>query len=654
MLAALLPLMAIASVQDRVISVHDLIASFDTAEARYTAADELGKTIVYLHARGADIEAIKQKLATSLSAGWRRTDSGFRLERSSKQLSDLKDKEVDSRADAIRQYQEILRKKLTDTDTVEKRMSAALQSIVRFQEKYRNTSPGDFKWDTELPTDWVLFSAIVQADAKELASLSLQRGLELSNRPSGEQRGLNNQVQKALAEYERDRIELSDFAAHILDATIGGPMRSNIEQRITQAVKPFKLRTVIAGFARSSDSIGCGLYLYDDAGNIYDQSVVWIPTHAIPRSRIAVPASLTATYTLRQETFAISSLGFEYVKSPKPETVRPMIGVDPLVATEPLLGAVADIAKKPFLAVLDDRLLSDVGEFGGREKFVSQFVRKAEEHGLVDQVADEEWMLLRPKYLLDCEARRLNREELREFMSKTVDAGFVRIEDHARVIAASGTLPMNACLDAVFSFLNRSGYVLVKQDNYMEDMPCRVMAEIIRLRGERLERPIEIPVTSLSSSGKDFVSKWARRGVAALESLPGFSHSSLERNANEAMPGGIPADAMVRLTPYTDEFIGLLDNWPLSYAAETIATFCVWNSKTPEQFLTRSFHYGKRRAIKLEVIVRSGLVLQDSFAEAAESAKAMDSYRQLPAEFRQELDRAYEDAKRRNGIGGLN
>jgi hypothetical protein len=140
-------------------------------------------------------------------------------------------------------------------------------------------------------------------------------------------------------------------------------------------------------------------------------------------------------------------------------------------------------------------------------------------------------------------------------------------------------------------------------------------------------------------------------GVSTLESLPGFEHTALERNGDEAMPAGLPANASIRITPYIDEFIGLLDNWPLPYEVEAIATFCVWNKKTPEQFLARPFHYGKRRAIKLEAEVRTGLVLKDSFAEASPSARAMNSFGELPEETKIKLKLAYEEAKKTIGDG---
>jgi hypothetical protein len=361
---ALLTALIIAPVQDRAISVTEFIKGFDTDSVRHVASKEIGDNIIFVHAPDQSADEIKKKLATALAATWRKTDTGFRLERPPAQAKELERKEAAERAKIFTEYKETLRRKVADHQTAESRANAALQSLLKFQEKYRISRPDAFKPETDMPADWLLFSILDKIDPAEIASQPFGYGRQLSDKPVGKQGQLPSGTTQFIADYERDRREMADFADTILNATAEGPMSDWIKERVENVRKPRALDRVLFQFGRGSESFNVGLFLFDSAGEIFTSSSIWTPTFKVP-ARLEVPYQLSAEFTDVQRAFVESAYGYKFIRDPHPEAIDKIMGVEPLCSTEPLFRELARHKAKPFIAVLDDRLLAAVDRATG-------------------------------------------------------------------------------------------------------------------------------------------------------------------------------------------------------------------------------------------------------------------------------------------------
>ena len=292
---------------------------------------------------------------------------------------------------------------------------------------------------------------------------------------------------------------------------------------------PITAAVVIAA-AAANDSLTVGVFIYNAEGDIFDQSVIWIPSVKV-EARIEVPTGLTAELNDVQFSFVDTAYGYAFVRDPHPEGIDKIMGAEPLCALEPLFSKFTEFRAKPLIAVLDDRLLQAVDTATGRIKNVGSFVHSAEDLGALSVHKDDSWTLLRPKYLLDTEARRFDRSAIAPYLEATKKAGYETIEAHIAVNAATPQSYIPLPLP-IFSQLDRSGYVLVREPNLYLPRASRVLQPILKLRGGVPPETLEIPASSLPSSVRNEILRWARNGAASLQARPGQTASSLELNGN--------------------------------------------------------------------------------------------------------------------------
>lgn len=646
---ALLTALVIAPVQDRAISVAEFIKGFDTESVKHVASKEVGDNIIFVHAPDKSADEVKKKLATALTATWRKRDTGFRLERPQAQAKELERKEAGERAQIFKEYKETLRRKVAEHQTAESRANAALQSLLKFQEKYRISRPDAFKPETEMPADWLMFSILDKVDPAEIASLPFTYGRQLSDKPVGEQRQLPSAATQFIADYERDRLEMEDFADTILNATAEGPMSDWIKDRVENFRKPRSLGRVLFQFGRSSESFNVGLFLFDSAGEIFTSSSIRTPTFKVP-DRFEVPYQLSAEFTDVQRAFVESAYGYKFIRDPHPEAIDKIIGVEPLCSTERLFRELARQKAKPFIAVLDDRLLAAVDRGTGSIKSVSSFVQKAEDMGALTTLENAEWIILRPPYLLDTEWRRFDRSAIKPFLESTKKAGYVTIEGHIAVNGASrySYVPLP---EYISIYLDNNGYVLVSQTNRYISPMSRVIKDVLKLRGGLPREPTDVPVSALTLAGRAELLRGAIGGAASLEARPGQTATSLERNGNYALPDGLRADSIVRIIPITAGCVGLRQPFPNAYSAEELGWACGSYRKSPTEMMADSFWYGERRGVRVEMLLTPKAMLSSEYFESAGEMKEMKGYSSLPAEFRKEVEKAYEEAQKFFGGG---
>ena len=644
---SLLVTLVIVPVQDRAISVAEFIKSFDDEKVKHTASKQMGEHIIFVHAPDQPSDEIKTKLAEALSASWRKTETGFRLERTQKQAGDLKAEQTAELAAHFREYQLGLRKKLQENVTAEQRANAALRSLLAFQEKYRISRPTAFQPETELAADWVLFSLLSKIDPKEIAAFPLYEGLQLSNKPSGQQLPFPAGSTDLIDTYVRDRSEISDFSQTMLDVIGEGPMSDWITDQINRAKRDSTLERVIVSYGRSSEMFSAGAFFFDTEGKIFDSSTAWIPSIR-PNERIDVPQDLAAELSDVQRQFIEPATGYSFVNNPRPGAIDKVIGIEPLCATEPLFKALGERIAKPLIAVLDDRLLEAMDHRSGHKQSVAPFIRKAEDHGSIQAIADGEWLYFRPRYLIDSAARRVDRNTLLQFLASTKKAGFITIDAHIALYAASPN-PGAIVLQSILHFVDRNGYVQVSEkDRYLIDA-SRLARELIKLRGGVPRDTIELPASSLSSQARESLWKWARSGVASLEPRPGHQPTDIERNANVALRGEVPSTAVVRISPVSAGSVGTNVPYPNTYSAEELGQACAGYRKPPNVMMEGNYFFGKRNGLLLEVFLTRELMLTNRYLETAHEMKEMRGYDALPADFRQEVERAYEDARKTLG-----
>ncbi len=646
---SLLVTLVIIPVQDRAISVTEFIKGFDTESVKHVASKEIGDNIIFVHAQDKSADEIKKKLATALSATWRKTDTGFRLERPQTQAKELERKEAAERAKIFAEYKETLRKKLAEHQTAESRANAALQSLLKFQEKYRISRPDAFKPETDMPADWLLFSILDKIDPVEIASQPFAYGRQLSNKPFGEQRQLPSGTTQFILDYERDRLEMADFADTILNATAEGPMSDWIKEQVEDVRQPRSLERVLFQFGRGSESFNAGIFLFDSSGEIFTSSSIWTPTFRVP-DRFEVPYQLTAEFTDVQRAFVESAYGYKFIRDPHPEAIDKIMGVEPLCSTEPLLRELAKHKAKPLIAVLDDRLLSAIDRATGSIKNVSSFVQKAEDTGAITTLENAEWIILRPPYLLDTEWRRFDRSAIKPFLDSTKKAGYVTIEGH---IAVNGASPYSyiPLPEYIGIYLDNNGYVLVSETNRDISATSRVVKDVLKLRGGLPREPTEVPVSALSLAGRAELLRGAIGGAASLEARPGQTATSLERNGNYALPYGLRADSVVRIIPITAGCVGLKQPFPNAYSAEELGWACGSYRKSPTEMMADPYWYGERRGVQVEMLLTPKAMLSSEYFESAGEMKEMKGYSSLPAEFRKEVEKAHEEAHKFFGGG---
>ena len=641
---SLIATLVIAPVQDRAISVAEFIKSFDSETIKHVASKEMGEHIIFVHAPNQRAEEIKAKLAEALSASWRKTETGFRLERTQRERNSLEKSEADDRARIFEEFQTTVRKTLQENTTAEQRANSALKSLLALQEKYRTSRPTAFKPETELPADWLLSALIDKLKPHEIASVAFGEGIQRSDKPAGAQLALEPGFQSAIAAYLRDRREVYDFADTILSQTANGPMSEWIAKQIDGIRKPEQIDRVLFQFGRGSLEFFLGVFIYNTAGEIFESTSIWVPMIA-GVIRLEIPTALTAELDDVQYAFVSPTYGYAFIRNPQPQGIEKIMGVEPLCAVEPLFTKIAGTKGKPTIAVLDDRLLSAATAVGGQLKNVSDFVRRAEDEGSLSILQDESWLVLRPRYLLDTAARRFDRTSIQPFLESTKRAGCETIESHILIIAATpySYIPLPL---PIFTQSDKSGYVLVKETNQYLPVASRATNEILKLRGGVPKETFELPVASLPSAAKSEILKWARGGAATMQARPGQTPSSLELNGNFAVPNGLRADSIIRVVPSLEGCVGLKEPFPNSYTAEELGWMCAGMQKPPAEVVTAPLWYGQRRKLRVEILLTPKAMLSNEYYESASEMKEMRGYESLPENFRKEVEKAYEEMRK--------
>ena len=378
---SLLAVLVVAPVQDRAISVEEFIKSLDTETVKHVASKEMGGHIIFVHAPYQNEEGIKLKLAEALAASWRKTETGFRLERTQQQANALEKKEIEERTNLYTDLIRTLSTKVKDNATPEQRANAALQNLIAHQERFRTTRPSSFHQETEFPADWLLFSLVEKLDPKVIASIEFRsNGLSLSSKPVGGQGELPAGSSSLIGAYLRDRRELSDFSETILSSVGDGPLTSWIEQRMQSIRSQHSIERVMMHVGRFSHRFGAGIQLFDETGEIFDYATITMLPPA-PKNRLDLPSGLTAELNKTQLAFAGNTYGYAYIRDPHPGAIDLIIDAEPLCATEPLFKKVADHFSMPTIVVLDDRLLDAMEKGAGNVRNVATFVAKAEDLG---------------------------------------------------------------------------------------------------------------------------------------------------------------------------------------------------------------------------------------------------------------------------------
>ncbi|MEO7453658.1 MAG: hypothetical protein ABIV13_02715 [Fimbriimonadales bacterium] len=645
----LIAVFVIAPVQDRAISVAEFIKSFDTESVKHVASKEMGEHIVFVHAPDQPSEEIKTKLAEALSASWRTTETGFKLERTQSQANQLVAAEVAATTKVLKEYQDTLRKKLSEHQTAESRANAALQTLLKHQERFRNTRPSSFNEEINVAADWLIFSILTKLDPNDLASLSLGQALQLASKPIGDQRPMPPGSADLLNTYERDRRELADFSDTIMGAVGEGPLTSWISQRLKGIREPHATERVLVGIERYSQTVFARLLIYNSLGGLSDWAYVGSPTYTND-NRLDVSTSLTAELNEVQRAFVDPVYNYTFIRDPHPAAIDKIMDIEPLSALDPLFRELAKFKSKPLIIVLDDELLEAVDRSTGSIKNISAFIQKAEDFGAISILENADWILLRPSYLLDSEVKRFDRRAIRPFLESTKKAGYVMIEGHISVGAGAprnyNPLPGNIC-----AYLDRNGYVLVSEIYQNVPTASRVIRDVLKLRGEIPPTQIEVPIASLSSDVRTELLGWARGVQATLQARPGQSPSELELDGIYAMATGLRADSVVRIIPITAGCVGLKDPFPSAYSASELGDICVGFRKPPAEMMAGTYWYGERRGVRMEILLTPKAMLTNEYFESAGEMKEMRGYNSLPEEFRKQVETSYEEKRRLRGGG---
>ena len=639
---SLLAILVVAPVQDRAISVAEFIKSFDDDKNRHTASKEMGEHIIFVHAPDQSSDEIRSRLAEALSASWRKTESGFRLERTNAQGEFLAKHEAEEREKLFRSFQEALRKRLADNPSSEERANAALQSLRDLQERYRSTSPTSYTPATDFAADWLLYSLIEVIDPAAIAALPLMADIQFSNKPVGSLRPLPNGALNVLRIYGRDRREIKDFSQTLLEAA-EGPMSGWIKSRVESVSADKELDSVILQIGRSSNEFNAGVIVLDNKGEYFDAAFQFFPSLE-PKDRLNLSSLITAELNGVQRIFAETSYGYSFTRNPQADAIDRVVGIEPLCTTEPLFNAIALSTSRPLIAVLDDRLLEAAKATPGHIKDVARFVRYAEDDGSLTWSNNNGWDVLRPRYLLDTEVRRFDRSGLRPFLEAVRKAGFETIEAHVD-FAAAAPLDANPVVTAVLGHLNRNGYVLV-QEELAPTWMARVVRDATKLRGTRASDLTELPLTSLSAERRSEILDRARNALANLQPRPNTNPTPLEMNGDYALPNGLYADSNLRIVPSSEGCIGLSIPFPRAYDAQEFGYTCALSKKSPAVMIAGPFWYGRRRTIQVEINLTKNGMIRCKYRESADSIVEIQTYESLPAEFRREAERYYDEARK--------
>jgi hypothetical protein len=646
---ALLTALIIAPVQDRAISVAEFIKGFDTESVRHVASKEIGDNIIFVHAPDQSADDIKKKLATALTATWRKTEAGFRLERPQAEANRLKATEVAATARVLKEFQDTLRKKLADHHTAESRANFALQTLLKHQELFQATRPSSFNEELNVAADWLVFSILTRLDPNDIASLDLGQTLQLASKPVGSQRAMPKDSAELFEIYERDRRELAEFSDTMVTTIGQGPLTGLVRDRLNGIREPHALERVIVGLGRYTKTAFARLFMYDEQGRLFDWSYVRSPAYNNDK-RLDVSTSLTAELNEVQRAFIESDYKYSFIRDPRPGAIEVIMDIEPLSAVDPLFRELSRSKSVPLIAVLDDRLLGAVDRATGSIKNVSAFIRKAEDMGVISILENGDWLLLRPAYLFDSEARRFDRSVIKPFLEATRKAGYVTIERHISVGAGSPSdyspLPGHIC-----AYLDRNGYVLVSEINQYIPAVSQIFQDALKLRGGIPHEQIDVPVASLSPAARAALLSWAMGPQATLQARPSQSPSQLELNGIYAMANGHRADSVVRIIPITAGCVGLKDPFASAFSASELADICVGFRKRPAEMMANPYWYGERRGVRMEVLLNPKVMLSNEYFESASEMKEMKGYSSLPTEFRKEVERSYEDALK--GRGGL-
>lgn len=618
---------------------------------KLSCAPEHANEIVVLRFKNKPLSTVRKKLAFAIDAEWKQNQSEFVLQRPEARAKEIAAQAAELRAKSINAFLDKVREKLKATPTAYER----IQAFMKIPESGNLDAP----WQAS-PAGYYLLQIWLDLGPVAIASATGDTVLTYSDTPNSAQKQLPEAAMKHLSQMQEELTQLADEAK---DDPKAATYMKNFGYRVARPMK------TIVKLAAQGSSYRIWMVAYGAAGErLYSvlQSSMNFGTNAY-----AAPDELGKRAPAENMNLTGLQKEFERVREPHaeysafgekqertqatPQLIEAILNpekIDPLDfwSTEAMLAWAKD---KDICVCLPDRfdfatrscLLP--GKFQlGKLKAISEPV------GGLKVVPEPDWLLGRSTNAPATEKARFNRKALGRFLR-------ANYENKAEAIVPTANYMFEAGKSAVFfgfwSTYRKTLWRLgVEPMADGESHPYETWALLgsLKLSVPEMERGASITFGGATPRQKQFMTTLAMGGY--LESEPDANLRDIQTEPTEWMEKG--------LDPQTTFVVLGVQQYAVQRVKKEIFPGVIDRVRTAEEFGRASSNWPKfdlsqygdvNLGIRSRLLTRFkptfGLYFEDPFDLRFEPVGKPVKASELPPDFLQAAERAYREAKKKNG-----
>lgn len=639
------------------------------------ASHELRDEIVVVRARNTTLAQVTENLAETMDAEWVKGEGTLVLTRpAATKIENLRrDELLHSRG-----FEKLLSQVRTDVQRVESTSSRARAAYDAFLRVARDHAVADhnspFDPNSRMPVDWLLSELLIRMGGERLAALPCGPPVVFSDLPTPSQRRFPERSSDLLAQFvETEHLAIRLFEG--LDPKLAGDLSLQIflqGMRLSGGVGKFNLLI----HRLSTDQVWCLLAVYDPNGTRKGTSVRILNAE---RSK----GDLDLGDPPPDGTFALPTVSAEYlgqlrdVKLLRPtvqatpalrQVIETPTQFDPLgTVVGPTLIAIAEVKGCNLLAHVGDDAL-DAVDATEPEKGVSMglALSRFESLGYRSKLSGT-WLRITPDSIERTIRERTPRPALQRFVRAVVANGKVGLRDYAKLFAEVEYAPLDLAMRTV-ALTPCLGVRKPRQRSLSFPRALlRLLGSIEDTAWSELMAGRSIDISRAPEHVRSALLDWCGQSLTVGERESGANPSpaDLRLTGTEAMPRGIAPGTLFSATQKAETVVtipGYLQDSSQSLPLLDAAEIGNWTSGIVragwadglEDALDGILQVGEVDKWTFSVRPGGGVVFQNHFLveDRFSLAKPYVSG-ELPAEFRQAVQKAYDGRMKAHGGAGF-
>ncbi len=658
------------------ISIGRLCAELqERTHVELTASKELRDEIVVIRAKNSTLAQVTENLAEAMDAEWVKVKETLVLRRTA--ATEVENRRRDELLHR-RGFDKLLSQVRSDVQRVESASSRARAAYDAFLRVARDHAVADrnspFDPNSRMPVDWLLSEFLVRLGGERLAALPCGPPVVFSDLPTPSQQRFPERSSDLLAQFvETEHLAIRMFEG--LDPKLAGDpsLRLFLQgMRLSGGVGKFNLLIQ----RLSTDQVWCLLGVYDPNGTRKGTSVRILKAE---RSK----GDLNLGDPPPDGTFTFPSVSVEYlgqlrnVKLQRPTVqatpaLRQVIDTptqfDPLgLVVGPTLLAIAEVKGCNLVAHVGDDALDVVDTTEPEKGIPMGLVRSRFESLGYRSELSSTWMRITPDSIDRTIRERTPRPALQRFVRAVIASGKVGLRDYAKLFAEVGYAPSDLAMSTV-ALTPCLGVRKPRQRSLsLPTSLLRLLGSIEDTAWSELMAGRSIDMSRAPEHVRSALLDWCGGSLTTgeRESAANPSPADLRLTGTEAMPRGIAPGTLFSATQRAQTVVtipgslqGSSQSLPLLDAAE-IGNWAAgivragWANGI-EDALDGILNVGEVDKWTFSVRPGGGVVFQSDFLNEDHFSLSKPYVSgELPAEFRQAVQKAYDGWMKLFGAGGL-